>query len=287
MASWIRTLLVILGAIVIAVILAIWIGSARWNRATALAVGRLDRRDDDVRPNRVSFDKLAGLPAPVDRYFRRVLKDGQPMIRSARLVHEGQFRSRPGDDGWTSMKAVEYFSADPPGFVWDADIGVAPMMNVNVRDAYLDGKGSMRAAVLSLVPVLDARDRRELDSGALQRFLAEAAWIPTALLPSDRLSWSPVDDTTAVAALTDGSRTVSVEFRFAKDGEITGVYTPARYREVNGAYEPTPWCGHWRTYEERNGMRIPLEAEVEWQLPEGNLPYWRARVTAVTYEFAP
>lgn len=33
-------------------------------------------------------------------------------------------------------------------------------------------------------------------------------------------------------------------------------------------------------------MRVPMEAEVAWLLPEGPLPYWRGRITKLSYEFA-
>lgn len=42
----------------------------------------------------------------------------------------------------------------------------------------------------------------------------------------------------------------------------------------------------WR-HEVRDDMpRIPLEAEVAWQRPQGLLPYWRGRITGIDYEFA-
>jgi hypothetical protein len=31
-------------------------------------------------------------------------------------------------------------------------------------------------------------------------------------------------------------------------------------------------------------MAVPTEGEVEWNLPDGDLPYWRARLTEVEYE---
>jgi len=61
---------------------------------------------------------------------------------------------------------------------------------------------------------------------------------------------------------------------------------PARFREVNGKYEPFPRVSRFGDYKERNGMMIPIE--VEWQLPEGNAPYWgRGRIVDVDYNFAP
>lgn len=33
-------------------------------------------------------------------------------------------------------------------------------------------------------------------------------------------------------------------------------------------------------------MRVPLDGEVAWLLPEGAKPYWRGRITKLRYEFA-
>jgi hypothetical protein len=58
-----------------------------------------------------------------------------------------------------------------------------------VRDTYLDAVGAMQGKLAGLIPVVDQSGRPELAAGALHRYLAEAAWFPTALLPSDRLAW--------------------------------------------------------------------------------------------------
>ncbi|WP_298360037.1 DUF6544 family protein [Runella sp.] len=41
-----------------------------------------------------SYRQLVGLPEPVKRYFKHVVKEGQPYISYARLKHDGQFRIR-------------------------------------------------------------------------------------------------------------------------------------------------------------------------------------------------
>jgi hypothetical protein len=33
-------------------------------------------------------------------------------------------------------------------------------------------------------------------------------------------------------------------------------------------------------------MRVPLDGEVAWLLPEGPKPYWRGRIAEIDYEFA-
>jgi hypothetical protein len=49
---------------------------------------------------------------------------------------------------------------------------------------------------------------------------------------------------------------------------------------------PTPWRGRFWNYEERGGMRVPLDGEVAWMPPEGAKPYWRGGITETAYEFA-
>jgi hypothetical protein len=33
-------------------------------------------------------------------------------------------------------------------------------------------------------------------------------------------------------------------------------------------------------------MKIPIQSEVAWILPEARVPYWRGRVTDILYKFS-
>lgn len=68
----------------------------------------------------------------------------------------------------------------------------------------------MQAKVAAAITMMDQHDRVGLSRGALQRYLAEAVWFPTALLPREGLKWTAVDDSTALATLTDSGITVSL-----------------------------------------------------------------------------
>ena len=61
---------------------------------------------------------------------------GQPLVRTARIEHTGEFRSGL-DAPWSPFTSVEHFAVKPPGFVWDAAIRMSPLMTVRVRDSYL------------------------------------------------------------------------------------------------------------------------------------------------------
>lgn len=279
MRRWMQVMAAVAGGVAGSAAAAIGAGTVLWNRSTARAVGRLA---PSGAAGTFTRDHLAGLPAPVVRYFQFALTPGQPLLRTARIEHTGEFRGAL-DQPWSPFTSVQHVSADPPGFVWDAKIRTSPLFTVRVRDSYLGGNGSMQASVAGVIPVVNAWGRTDLASGALHRYLAEAVWFPTALLPRPGLAWEPIDDNNARATLADSGVSVSLDFRFDAKGEIVSVYTPARYRDVNGEGVPTPWEGRHRGYVRINGMMVPREGEVSWILPEGRLTYWRGRVVGVEY----
>jgi hypothetical protein len=118
------------------------------------------------------------------------------------------------------------------------------------------------------------------------RFLAEAVWYPTALLPSQGVQWQTIDAQTALASLTDGDISLSMRFHFGKDGLVDTFRTEARGRLVGDKMTFAPWEGRFGNYAERSGMRIPLEGEVAWALPSGSKPYYRGMITTLRYDFA-
>jgi hypothetical protein len=172
-----------------------------------------------------------------------------------------------------------------PGFDWDARIRLLPGLAFRVHDAYVAGEGILIARLLGL-PVVNLHGTRELARSELMRFVAEAAWYPTALLPSQGIRWTPVDHRHARATLADGDTQVSLAFGFRADGLIGTVSAEDRSRMVRGEAIPTPWEGRWAQYAERDGMQVPLEGEVAWILPDGRKPYWRGRITRLEYEHA-
>jgi len=141
----------------------------------------------------------------------------------------------------------------------------------------------LRASLLGVYPLADQTASPELNAGELQRFLGETVWFPTALLPSSSLKWTPRDDRSAVASLTDGGTTVSLTFEF-DEGRITAI-RGLRYKQDNGSYSLRPWLIQCNEHAQRYHMTIPLHCEVSWI--EGNepVPYWRGRITGVSYGY--
>ena len=122
-----------------------------------------------------------------------------------------------------------------------------------------------------------------MNSGELMRYLAETVWFPTALLPGGGIDWSPIDEHSALATLNHQGTSVSLKFIFNNRNEVERVEAENRYREIDGTFEPTPWTGHFRNYQYRNCMFIPVDGEVEWNLPGGALCYWRGHLLEIEH----
>ena len=269
-------------AVAVAAAGALWYGASHWKRATKQLHARLNDARMPVNPPAYHCTELAAVPAPVRRYFRAVLTEGQPIVATARFSHSGTFNMDETRPDWRRFSSTQLATTRRPGFVWDARIWMAPAVQVFVHDAYIAGAGLLHAEVMGLVSVADLRDTVDLARGELLRYLAEALWYPPALLPSQGVAWSALDDASARATLRDGGTTVSLDVHFTDEGLIDA-FSTTRPRTVNGGVVDAPWGGRMWGYAPRDGMRIPLDGEASWLQPGGAYPYWRGHITEIDY----
>lgn len=224
---------------------------------------------------------IKSLPDPVRRYFQYTLKDGQPYVGSVRIAMNGTFKIKEVDQ-WIPFTAKQYLSTKEPSYVWHATLRPLPYLWTEARDKFYQGRGSSENRLLSAMPIsYDAG--RETDLSALARFLTEAPWFPTALLPSENLEWKPVDSRSAKAVLRYNGYTVSAVFMMNERGEIVKAMTNDRFRMVKGNREQTPWTAHYRNYQEVHGMMIPREVETEWNFKDRSFVYAKSSVIDITY----
>ena len=261
-------------------------GSWRWNVGSTALLMRLETARVPHAVARYDAREIEGLPAPVQRYFRVALTDGQAIVTAVSIRHTGTFNMSATSEQWKQFTSEQRVITKRPGFDWDARVMMFPGVPVHVHDAYIAGTGLLHGAVLGLVTVVDLADTPEIARGELMRFFAEAAWYPTALLPSQGVRWEAVNDSSAHATLNDGPLTLKLLFRFNAEGLIDTVRAESRGRVVGGKTVNAPWQGRYWRYAMQDGMRVPQEGEVAWLLPEGDKPYWRGTTLLATYEFA-
>lgn len=264
-------------------------GRRRWRATTARMTESLRAGSLHVASASYSPAKLAALPAPVAAYLHQVLREGQRPIRRARIAWQGEFNlGQPGRDSWKPFTADQEYAVAAPGFVWDARIALLPGVPVLVRDALVAGTGWMCGRIAGLVTVVDRAGAQDLATAALQRYLGEAVWFPTALLPDEGVQWSWIDERRALATLVTDGLTASAEFHFGADGLVETVLVAQRLYD-NGKEMPAlhPWRARITGWCEYEGVLLPAGAVAEWLLPSGPHAYWRGGPVRVAYDFAP
>lgn len=290
--TWLLLLGVVLCLLVVAAVGASAYGAKRWTDATltltrGLEATRIDARVNPPPSTRYDSRELEGLPAPVQRYFRAVLKDGQPIIAAATVELAGTFNMSATDEQWKPFTSRQRVVTSGPGFLWDARVSMLPGLTVRVVDSYMAGKGLLHAAILGLFTVADVSGGGEIARGEFMRYFAETAWYPTALLPSQGVRWEALDDGSANATIVDGPLTLTLLFRFNNAGLIDSFRAEARGAMVGKEMVMVPWEGSWSNYQTRDGMTVPFTGEVAWVRPEGRKPYFRGTVASLSYEFTP
>jgi hypothetical protein len=280
---WIQWIAMIGVLIIVSFGIAAIYGRYRWQLDSDSLRAKLINGQQTIKPKIYDQKEIEGLPDPIQRFFRTVLKDGQAIVTAVNLSQEGKFNMSETEDKWSPFTATQLVTTQRPGFDWDARIQMASGLNAFVHDTYLLGGGSLHASLLGLFTVADVRGTPEAAQGELLRFFAETTWYPTALLPSQGVRWEAIDNTSARATFTDGTTTVSLVFRFNAEGTISTMRAEARYRNK---LTTMPWSGRFWEYSVRNGMLIPLEGEVGWEYPEGTRLYFKGKITEINYEFA-
>jgi hypothetical protein len=285
--TWSTWLFLIVAALALIFLGLTAVGAVRWTGATQAILARLEAQRLPASAARYDPREIEGLPAPVQRYFRTVLTPGQAIVTAATLEHTGRFNLSATGEQWKPFTSRQRVIVQRPGFLWDARIALVPGVAVRVHDSYSDGEGLLHAAVSGLFSVAHLRGGGDLARGELMRFFAEAAWYPTALLPSQGVRWAAVDEHSASATLVDGPLSLTLLFRFDEAGHMASVLAQARGRMVGKETSSAPWEGTWSNHQRVDGMTVPLTGEVAWLLPEGRKTYWRGTVTSLTYEWSP
>src|SRR5580765_778270 len=160
--------------------------------ALVAAVGRRFRHriDDEARAllsgargsaaGVVEAKDLGDLPAPVRRWLTASGVVGHARATTVRLRQRGEFRTAP-DKPWMPVVAEQYYSVDPPGFVWSVDARMMHVLPIAGRDRYAGGHGHLLIKAASLISVADGAGP-EIDQEALLRYLGEIVWFTSAAL---------------------------------------------------------------------------------------------------------
>ena len=163
----------------------------------------------------------AGLPKPVDRFFRKVYGETVPVIES--VVLHGRATVRP-------FLRIPF----PARFVFiheagksyrhyiEATLFTLPILRVN--EGIVDGKSFFEA------PIGNYHDDPNTNQGANLALWAEAAWFPAILITDPRVRWAPVDDDTSLLFVPFEDATETFVVRFDPETGLIDTMEAMRYR---------------------------------------------------------
>ena len=283
---------IVIGALVVIALGLRVVGTYLWTEQirthiSLLESGRASAQARQPSPTRYNVHELEGLPAPVQRYFRTVLTDGQPIIAAATIEMAGKMNLSATVEQWKPFTSRQRVVTRRPGFLWDAQVSMFPGVPAHVEDSYVNGEGRLIAKLFGLFTVADSQGGGEIARGEFMRYFAEAAWYPTVLLPSQGVQWQAVDDVSANATIVDGPINLTLLVRFNDAGLIASVRAESRGAGVgkDGVMVMMPWDCGLSDYRPKGGMLIPMAGEAAWVRPTGRMAYFIGHVQKVSYEF--
>lgn len=231
----------------------------------------------------ITKEMTESLPFPVKHWLQNSGVIGHEKIHYVRLKQKGFMRTKPGQQKWMSADAEQYFTIDRPAFIWKVRMKMAPLTTVAGRDKFVNGKGGMTIKLLSLVTMVNESGSK-IDQAALQRWLAEICWFPSAGL-SPYIKWEEIDSLSAKATLSYKNVAGAVIFYFNEESEIIKC-TADRFKENTADAPLKKWMITVKRIGVFNGIKIPAELEVAWQLKEGNFTWYKITLTEVEYNKA-
>lgn len=233
-----------------------------------------------AEPSVLTEADIAHLPEPVQRWIRYSGAIDKPRPLSVRLKQEGEIRLKP-DAEYMPFTATQYYTTDPPAFIWKADVQMMPLISFSGRDKYEGGHGNMEIRVMSLIPVVNATGP-EMDQGTLLRYLNETMWFPAGAV-SPYITWESVDDNSARATMSYEGVEASATFFFDTEGRVTTMVAN-RYQDAGGGeFKYLPWKTPVSDYGEFAGLRIPVAGAGVWEEEWGDFTYVRLRIVDLEY----
>ncbi|WP_149303277.1 DUF6920 family protein [Pareuzebyella sediminis] len=223
---------------------------------------------------------ISNLPPIVQKWLNYTNVIGKEMVHHVYLEQDLQMLMRPGQKEWSKAKAKQYFTVEPPAFIWSVDLKMNPWLKVVGRDKFENGQGEMTIKMLSFLSMACVKDNVNVNQATLQRYLAETVWFPSAVL-SPYIKWKPINDTTAEATMSYNGTQGSGEFHFDKTGYFKK-FVAMRYKEANDTI-PKEWTVTAIKTEERSGIKIPVGLQADWKLADSTWTWLKLKISNIEY----
>jgi hypothetical protein len=239
-----------------------------------------------AEPPAGTFDPamVEGLPEVAQRYFRRAIAPGTPLLTTVELEMEGTFLLGDAADHQTYRMEARQILRPPFEFVWMPRLASGPV-RISGSDALVAGEGWTRFFIAGLVPVANVRTSPDLLRSAAFRSAVEGLWAPASLLPARGVRWEQIDRDRARLTFTRTAPAIAIELTLAADGTVTEV-VGQRWSNANpeGRFRLQPFGGTIRRSATFGGFTIPAELHVGNHYGTADyLPFFQARILRAAY----
>ena len=226
-------------------------------------------------------EDIAGLPIPVQKYFRYCGYIGTPKMSYSKVVYKDVDFALGKDKPRLKIDYTQYNFVNKPNRIAyiDSSLYGIPFEGL---DSYIDGAGSMKG-VLAKLHTLFYQTGQAMDKSSLVTFLSESLIVPNAAL-QDYIVWEAIDDLHAKATISYYGSSASGIFMFNEKGEMLSFSTDDREAaSTDGTSEKVKWTIVCNDYKEINGMKKPTAFQAIWNYDDGDRVYFDGQGTITEY----
>ena len=197
----------------------------------------------------------AGLPAPVERFYRAVYGERVPVITSA--VITGSAKLRPAGPAYLPSRfRFTHVAGQSYRHYIESTLFTIPIFQVNER--YVDGVSRM---VLPFSPVIE--NDPKTNQGANLGMWSESIWFPSIFITDPRVRWSPVDDQTALLTVPFEDATETYVVRFDPETGLIRYFESMRYHAADSPAK-TLWINETLEWKDINGVKVSAVGGAIW-----------------------
>jgi hypothetical protein len=197
----------------------------------------------------------AGLPAPVERFYKTIYGDQIPVIET--VVAKGRaFISPFGVELPARFLFVHNAGRDYRHYFEATWFGM-PIMKVNER--YLDGKSLFELPVRAPID-----NDASTNQAANLAVWAEAAWFPSIWITDPRVRWEPVDENTALLYVPFEGKEENFVMRFNPETGLLDSMEAMRYRDPGPQAKKILWITRNVTAKKIEGTQLDTVGTATW-----------------------
>jgi hypothetical protein len=197
----------------------------------------------------------AGLPAPVERFYKTVYGEEIPVIETT--VMKGRAVIAPFGVKLPARFLFVHEAGKGYRHYFEATWFGMPIMKVNER--YVDGKSLFEAPVGE--PIVDDASTNQAANLAVW---AEAAWFPSIWITDPRVRWQPVDDNTALLFVPFEDKMENFIMRFNPKTGLLDSMEAMRYRDSGPQAKKILWITRNVEGKKIEGSKLDATGSATW-----------------------